>query len=238
MDDRALSGLTEQFLSLSGVLFSEQSMQSMLDLTVVLAQDVIPATFGTGVTLIREGKKTTAAYTDDLVKLADELQYDLDEGPCLSSWEQGVAFRIDDMEQERRWPRWAPAASALGMNSLISVPLVVRGKTRMGAAKAYSKQPAAFDDRDARILSMFADQASLVLANAQAFTDAQQLEDQLKGALLGRQVLGQALGILMEREKTDESGAFTSLRQAAKSSGMTLQSIAEGLVLKAAERAQ
>ncbi len=125
--ESAPSQLSDLFARLSGLLFSEETVQSALDLTASLAHEALPGTAGAGVTLIRDGKKLTAAYSDEVVKIADSLQYDLDEGPCLSAWKDNQPYRIDSMEREERWPRWAPAARGLGMRSAISVPLVVRG---------------------------------------------------------------------------------------------------------------
>lgn len=228
--------LSDLFGRLSGMLFSEETVQSALDLTVSLAQEVLTDTAGAGVTLIREGKKLTAAFTDRVVQVADNLQYELDEGPCLSAWREGVPFKIDTMTEEDRWPRWAPAAAGMGMGSALSVPLLVRGSIRIGAVKVYSTQPGAYDDHDLKVLSMFADQASIVLSNVQSYEEARQLGDEVKRAMRTRQVTTLAMGMLMEREGMDESGAFTWLRKHSQASNAPVQRIANDLVAEAAQR--
>ena len=47
-------------------------------------------------------------------------------------------MRIDDMSVDDRWPEWA-AVTALGVYSMVSVPLLSVGRS-MGAIKVYSKQ--------------------------------------------------------------------------------------------------
>lgn len=230
------ASLRDLFARLSGLLFSEETLQSALDLTVTLAHEVLPGTAGAGVTLIKEARRLTAAYSDEVTKVADMLQYDLDEGPCLSAWREGRPVRIDYMPEEQRWPRWAPAASALGMRSSISVPITVRDNVPMGAIKAYSRYRSAYDDHDIKVLSMFAGQAAIVLANVQSYEDAQQLSDRLKGALRSRQLIAQAMGIVMQKEGLDEEGAFATLRKLAAGKHKTLQQVAGELVAEAAGR--
>src|SRR3712207_48603 len=118
--------LTEVMTRLAGLLFSEETLQSALDLTTRVSMDVLPQTAGAGVTLVRASRKHTAAYTDELVERADALQYELDEGPCLAAWRDNTILRIDDMEAEERWPRWTPAAASMGLRSSLSAPLRVR----------------------------------------------------------------------------------------------------------------
>lgn len=225
--------LRDLFARLSGLLFTEETVRSALDVAVGLAHDVLPGTAGAGVTLIRAGKKLTAAYSDEVVKLADDLQYDLNEGPCLSAWAEAKPFRIELMEQEDRWPRWTTAAFELGMRSSVSVPLVAHGR-KLGAVKAYSTEPAAYSEGHAAILQRFADQAAIVLGNVVAAEDAERMNAQLKDALASRHLIAEALGILMERNRVGEEEAFSSLRRTAAEQGVDVRSTAERLVRETA----
>jgi len=226
--------LADLFARLSGLVFSEQTVRSSLQITVNLMHEVLPATQGAGVTLIREGKKLTAAHTDEVVKRVDALQYELDEGPCLSAFKDGSPYRIDSMEMEDRWPRWAPEARGMGMRSAISVPLTVPDDRRLGAVKAYSEQLAAFDEQDVRILQMFAAQAAIVLANVLSHSDAAGMSERLKSALRTRQEIAVAMGILMERDKVGEDQAFTLLRGSAHRNNVKLHRVASDLVSEVA----
>ena len=230
--------LADLFARLSGLVFSEQTVQSSLQITVNLMHEVLPATQGAGVTLIREAKRLTAAHTDEVVKRADALQYELDEGPCLSAFNDGSPYLIDSMEKEERWPRWAPAARGLGMGSAISVPLIVPDERRLGAVKAYSEQLAAFDEQDVRIMEMFAAQAAIVLANVLSHSDAARMSEQLKTALRSRHVIAEALGVLMERGKIGEDQAFALLRGSAQRNHVKLHQAASDLVSEVANPAQ
>jgi GAF domain-containing protein len=221
--------LRHLFTRMSGLFFTEETVQAALDTAVRLAHDVLPGTVGAGVTLIREGKKTSAAYSDDVVLRADALQYQLEEGPCLSAWAESSSFRIDEMQTETRWPRWTPAAAELGMRSTVSVPLF-GGGLPLGAVKAYSTEPGAYDQTSEALLSRFAVQAGIVLGNVVAAEEAERLSGALKDALLSRQAIALAMGILMERHKVGEAEAFTLLRKTAGEQRLGVRELSENLM--------
>lgn len=68
----------------------------------------------------------------------------------------------------------------------------------------YSDKPDAYDERSERLLSMFAAQAAILLADVQSDAKAQQLTEDLKEALRSRDVIGAAKGIVMARDGVDE----------------------------------
>src|SRR4051794_24970297 len=102
--------LSAVYARMSGLLLSEETVNTALRLVTSLAADTIPGTAGAGVTLVDDGgRKTSAGASDPLVERADSLQYELDEGPCLTAWAQRALIRIDDIPADRRWPQWSAA---------------------------------------------------------------------------------------------------------------------------------
>jgi hypothetical protein len=57
----------------------------------------------------------SVAYSSDLILQADQLQYELNEGPCLDAVWTDRVFVVRDPVADGRWPRWAPAATDLGL---------------------------------------------------------------------------------------------------------------------------
>lgn len=95
------------YARMSGLLLSEETVQTALNLVTTLAVETIPGSTGAGVTLIdSNGRKTSAGATSELVTSADDLQYQLGEGPCWTAWARQEVVRIDDLEVDARWPRW------------------------------------------------------------------------------------------------------------------------------------
>ena len=228
--DASVGGeLVAVFARMSGFLLSQETVHSALDLVTTLATETIPQTVGAGVTLLRDDGPSTAAASDAVVERADGLQYELDEGPCLSAWRQGEPFRIDDTRTETRWPRWTDAVAPLGMRSAMTTPMIVSGAP-IGAIKVYSREPNAYDERDARVLALFAAQAAILLANMQSHENAVRLTDELKAAVRSRDVIGMAKGVLMVSRGIDETAAFTILAQTAKRSHQGLREVAQKML--------
>jgi GAF domain-containing protein len=227
--------LTGVFVRMSRLLLSEETVDTALRLVTSLAQETIHQTAGAGVTVGTDGKRSTAAASDRVVERADDLQYGLDEGPCLTAWRDRVLVRIDEVRTERRWPRWTRAVEPLGIRSSMSTPLIVSGDT-LGAIKVYSRESAAYDTHDERLLQLFAEQAAILLANVQSYENARRLSAGLQEALRTRDVIGQAKGILMAQEGIDEAEAFAVLVRASQRSHQKLREVARQLIEVGARR--
>jgi GAF domain-containing protein len=103
----------------------------------------------------------------------------------------------------------------------------------IGAIKVYSRQPAAYHQESEQLLTLFARQAGILLSNAQSYDDAQQLTAQLKTALVSRDLIGQAKGILIARGAADEEAAFAMLVTASQRTNVKVRDVAQRLVTEA-----
>lgn len=223
------------FARMSGLLISGETLQTALNLVVSLAQETIDHSQGVGVTLIRDGRRAAAAASDPLIARADDLQYELDEGPRLSAYRDRRVYRIDDLRIEDRWPRWAAAAQEFGMLSSLNAPLAAVEQT-FGAIEVCSGKPNSYDDHDAHLLERFAAHAAILLANVQSYEGARQVSEQLQQALLTRDLIGQAKGIVMAREGVDEQTAFDYLVGMSQRSNLKLREVARRITESATDR--
>lgn len=228
--------LAAVYARMSDLLLTRETVHTALGLVTSLAKQTVSEASGAGVTLVDEhGRRVTAAATDDAVERADALQYQLDEGPCLAAWERSAVIRVDDIEDDERWPRWRDAVRPFGLCASLSAPLVAGGTT-LGALKVYALRPSAFGDRDENLLTAFAAQAAILLSNVQAFDQAQRLSDALRDAMRSRDRIGIAKGILMAREGVREDTAFALLASQAQREGRALRDAAEVLIATAGRR--
>jgi AmiR/NasT family two-component response regulator len=83
---------------------------------------------------------------------------------------------------------------------------------------------------------LFASQAAIVLANAQAYWDARELSSGLSEAMKHRAVIEQAKGMLMAAQGCDEDAAFQLLISASQRENVKLREVALRIVQDAVNR--
>lgn len=228
--------LAAAFARMSGLVLSHESVRTLLELVTALATEAIPGAVGAGVSLMDErGRRTTTAATDEGVQRADDLQYELDDGPCIAAWREQRVVRVDDTEVDTRWPRWSGAVTGLQVRGALSAPLLVSSGA-LGAMKVYADEPNVFDERSERLLVNFAAQAAVLLANMQSLEAAQALSAGLRGAMGTRDTIATAKGVLMGRDGVDAETAFAMLVSVATREHSSLLTVAQGVVDRAGRR--
>lgn len=176
-----------------------------------------------GITLLQPtGGFTSIGVTDPVVAQADEMQYELHEGPCVDVAEHAHIQLSPDIGRDTRWPVWGPSAHALGLTSVLSAQLRARGR-RIGGLNLYGDQPRQFSAEDAALAHLFAVHAAVALASALT-------EQQLRTALDTRTEIAQAQGILMERFGIGADQAFAVLRRYSQATNAKLHLVAEALI--------
>jgi GAF domain-containing protein len=214
---------------MAGLVLSRETVDTALQLVTTLATTVTAGTFGAAVTVVDEHGKRSRAASNRSVEQADALQYELDEGPCLTAWRMQQLVRIDDTTTDARWPRWNAAAGRLGVRSVLSAPLLAAGKP-VGAMKVYCERPMNYGPHDEHVMRLFAAQAGILLANSQSLREARRLSRRLTGALAGRDAVAQAIGVLLARGAPGPQDAFASLAAAARGSRRPVEDVARALV--------
>jgi GAF domain-containing protein len=214
---------------MSGLLLSDETVESALALIGSLARETVPGATGAGISVIDDHGRRSSGSTDDRVRAADDLQYELDEGPCLTAASGQGLVRIDDLAEDRRWPRWAESALGLGLRAALSAALVA-GSRSLGAIKVYGDRPHAFDRHGEELLTLFAAQAAMLVAHVQRSAESERLSDGLRRAIHSRDVVSMAKGVLMGRHATDEDAAFGMLLAYCQRDGSSLAEAASSVV--------
>lgn len=223
------SELSESLTALGQFVLSEQSLQESLQRVAELSVRAVYGADGAGVTWVVSGRPTTVTAAGDFVRRIDEIQYSLDEGPCLEAYRTQRMVLVENLESEKRWPRFSPAAFSHGLRGVVAAPLSVNG-SHLGALNVYALEPWVFDDSAVKTAALFGEQASIVLANAEAFTRAQRTATNLGEALTSRAVIDMAKGIVMVQEGCGPDEAFNRLRELSQTRHRKLRDIARELV--------
>jgi GAF domain-containing protein len=176
-----------------------------------------------GVLLVSKGGKfESLSGTSELIYKLDRLQEQFNEGPCLDAAVNDLVVRTEDFQTESRWPQYSRGVCDLGVRSSISFKLYTGDRTA-GALNVFSRSPHTFD-ADAEVIG------SILAAHAAAAILASRDSQQLQAALLSRDLIGQAKGILMERFTIDAIGAFEMLRKLSQQMNVRLAEIAQRVV--------
>jgi hypothetical protein len=222
------AALTADFSQTARTVFSARSVEDALARVVDLALTTIDGCDFAGIVLIERYAVTTPIRTDPVVADLDALQHRTGEGPCLDAITHGLTFYADDLAGDSRWPRFGPEATARGMRSLLALPLFASGP--LGALNLYARYPRAFGIMDRGRGLLLAALAGLAVSSAQRNEDETRRTANMQAALATRDVIGQAQGILMERERITAPQSFDVLRRASQHLNLKLREVAQTLV--------
>ncbi|MGN6610005.1 MAG: ANTAR domain-containing protein [Jatrophihabitans sp.] len=218
MEESALS-LATMFAGIAHELAAAPDLDATLEQTVSLAVTVVPGVDFAGVSwLHRDRTIETPASSDAVVDACDQAQYDAGEGPCVEAAWDGDLIVIDDFTTETRWPKFVARSVELGMGSLLACRLAAPQNV-IGALNLYSRTPKAFDDESRDFAQVYAAHASIALAN-------RRLQSDLRHAYESRGVIGQAMGILVERHRVSPDDAFRMLVRASQTRHVKLRELA------------
>lgn len=222
--------------ALAQLVLSEEDLASTTDRIVKLALHAVDGAEDCSISLVRKKEITTIATTSDLGLRIDAIQYETEEGPCLSSIHDRATFRIPDMQRDATWPAFSERAAAeTGTRSMLAYVLRVNEEA-LGALNMSSSKVDAFDEEDLSMGAVFAAQAGVALANALAHAAEQEKVEQLEEAMVTRQVIGQAVGILMTTHRVDDEEAFDILKKASQNANIKLRDVAQRLVEKSSKK--
>lgn len=189
------------------------------------AASVIRNAEWTSVTVIRSnGHPSTMTSSHPEALAADQVQYELMEGPCLAAADEGAVYVTGEVHRDPRWTEYGRHVhEQLGVSSVLAHRLTLLGEGDPDAAlNVYSRSADAFDDTSVRQALVFATQCSLLvsahLANKRA--------DHLAVALQSNREIGVALGILMARHQVTRDQAFALLNLASQNLNRKMRDVA------------
>jgi hypothetical protein len=206
--------------------------QDALEAITVGAVEAVPGIEHASISITsKNGRILTLAPTDVLAIHADELQYELGEGPCLDAVLDKPVVQVDDIRTDLRWPAYGPrAAKQLGIGSQLAFQFRAEPHAR-GGLNLYSSHPYAVTAETRQIGVLFANLAAVALGwtrQAQSLTEA----------LESRTTIGRATGILMERYRLDPDRAFGFMVRTSQTGNIKLHDVAAGIVHDAIEKAE
>jgi transcriptional regulator with GAF, ATPase, and Fis domain len=220
-----LDELTLTVARIKDLLLTEEKVDRAVQSLAEGIREAFPGSAGAGVSLLDEqGRRTSAGATNEMVLQADQAQYELGEGPCLTAWATERTVIIYDLAIEDRWPLWTEAMKNQPIGSVISTPLMV-GTRCLGALKVYATGPDGYSTGTAHPLEKLAATAAVLLDNIQTSEAPQRFSAALESALSSRDLINRAQGYLMRQHGMAQDQAFRALLDLSRSSRQSVASV-------------
>jgi len=191
-----------------------------------------------GITIERGEAQTTVASSSARASLLDEIQYELDRGPCLHALRTNEVVHIPDMEQDASWPMWRERAIAADVRSSLAIPVPGLSGIAGGAAfNFYAEDPHAFSDVSVQRAQDYARRAVGGVKVGLRLVEVDRVTEHLRAALGSRSVIDQALGVIMAENRCDAEEAFKVLRRASHNRNVKLRLVAGEIVERVTNKA-
>ncbi|MER7071784.1 GAF and ANTAR domain-containing protein [Terrabacter sp. NPDC000476] len=171
----------------------------------------------------RGGGVRLLSATSEVPPAFDE-QFTTGRGPAaavLRGDRRRAVLRLGCADDEARWPGVAACAEALGVRTLVAVRLAWRGRV-VGVLTLASSASDDVPEAVVELVAAMADHLAVTVATAQR-------AEQLEQALVTRQEIGQAVGILMERHALTADAAFAYLRRLSQDGNVKLHAVAQAV---------
>lgn len=222
------NALAVDFSQTARTLFAAGSTEETLATVTSLAPTTIEGCDFAGIFIVDGETVKTVAHSDPVVAAVDDLQRATGQGPCLDAITHSVPCYGSDLSDDPRWPLFGPEAAASGLRCILAIPLATNGT--LGALNLYARYPGAFGALDRARGLLLATLAAQALSAARIHADEERHSADLHAALGTREMIGQAQGILMERERITGDEAFDILRRASQHLNRKLREVAQTLV--------
>src|SRR5437870_2663429 len=109
------SPLTASLAALARFFVGDGTLEQTLHRVAELAVEAIPATEFVGITMIVEGKVSTAIFTDETAPEIDQAQYATGDGPCLEAFRDNRVTMIESTLESGPWAAFRKAAADHGI---------------------------------------------------------------------------------------------------------------------------
>jgi GAF domain-containing protein len=222
--------LSDTFIDLADTMVADFDVIDFLHMLADRSTQLLPVAAAGVLLADPRGQLRVAAASSEAAGLVELFQIQNDQGPCLDCFRTGQPVTAADLAGlERRWPRFAAAATQAGFGAVHALPMRLRDQV-IGALNLFSAQAGPLSQDDLRIGQALADVATIGLLQERNVRRVETLAEQLQAALNSRVVIEQAKGRLAERLGLDMDQAFALLRGHARNTNQRLTDVARHVI--------
>ena len=177
-----------------------------------------------------EGRPVAVATSDRDAWDADQVEFDIEAGPCVEALAGGGATSVPDLQVEDRWSSWTTIARVLGFESAAGAAAEIPSDGHRVALNAYSREPAAFEGEGLQRCQVLVAEIAGALPAALRVCDQASTIAELQAALVSRSTIDQALGVVMGQNRCSRDDAFAIVRRASQNSNVKLRDVAAAII--------
>jgi hypothetical protein len=221
--------LAAEFVTLTRELFASRRLDHIVETVLGFALECLPTYVAAGSTISGTGLPALHVATDPVAQQLDALQTETEQGPSLEAFQSPDPVHAVTFDQ---WPAFASTAAQLGITTVLAYGLSVpRDATwhPLGVLTFYAETPVELDDDSRDLGSILASYLAVAAGLQRDRHDLTRREAALHRALSTRDVIGQAKGILMERQRMPAGDAFDILRRTSQRLNLRLHEVAARL---------
>lgn len=224
-DDQVAEALVEFIRALT----QQHTVAGVLELLADYCLEMLPVD-GVGVLLLEEQRLTVATTNSEIGEVVEQLEVDLEEGPCVECVRVGQPVLCADLAAAVvRYPRFAPKALEAGAGAIHALPMTGHGEL-VGSLNIVSAAPNELSETGLSTARMLSDVAVSYIFAVRLHEETSELAGQLQNALDTRVLIEQAKGMISERHGDSMAEAFDRLRRHARSRSTSVREVARQIV--------
>jgi len=220
--------LVKTLHELAEVLQTQRTLGGALAGIAEAATTSVPGCDAATIAISIEGRPATAATTARVALELDMVQYDTDEGPCLTSFRDMTSMRLDVSDPDDAFPHFALAAQSRGIRGVLSVPATWGGDI-VATLNLYSRT-GTFDESAVTVAEVLAAQVAIAVSRSPEFAAARAVVEEAQRNAEDAAEVNVATGLLMVSQACTAEQADGLLREAAEHDEQTILQIAHRII--------
>lgn len=214
------------FLELSNLVYASDSYEDIYEAVCSAAPRLISGCDHASLMLRQNGRLITAASSDEVARLIDEMEREIGTGPCVDAVLDDNPQIDTDLTQSQVWPllsemvmQRTPVRGMAGFRVLVD-------NRKVGALNLFSDKPHALTAQsinEAAVLASFTSVALMAASRDEA-------ANTLRAGLESNREIGKAIGLMMAFHKVSDDDAFEMLRRTSQDMNIKIVQVAAEIV--------
>ena len=224
----SLDDVTSALQQLAETLQTQRTLGGALAGIAEAATTSVPGCDAATIAISIQGRPATAAMTARVALELDMVQYDTQDGPCLTTFATMTTLRLDLTEANESFPHFAPAARRRGVRGVLSVP-ATWGDDLVATLNLYSRT-GPFDESAVDVATVLAAQVAIAVSRSPEFASARAVVEGAQRDAEDQADVHLATGLLMVSQACTAEQAEGLLREAAAHDEQTILQIAQRII--------